>query len=89
MCVCIFQVYYILTWDVKTAKLVGYFKSMEQITIKATKREALRKQVKKLRAKDKLPAVLYGHELETQSIQVNEKEFVQAFKKAGESIIIR
>jgi large subunit ribosomal protein L25 len=60
----------------------------EQIAIKANKREALGKHAKKLLTAEKLPAVLYGHELPSQPIEVNHKEFVKAFKKAGESTLV-
>lgn len=46
------------------------------------------KQIKKLRAKGKIPAVLYGHNLSTQSIEIDEREFAKAFKQAGESTLI-
>ncbi len=61
---------------------------MEQIAIQATKREVTGKRVKTLRTAGKLPAVLYGHNVENQQLEINEREFVKAFKTAGESTII-
>lgn len=61
---------------------------MEQIAIQATKRTVTGRQVAKLRAAGKLPAVLYGHKVDTQQIELNEKEFAKAFKSAGESTIV-
>lgn len=61
---------------------------MEPITITAQKREQLGKHVAKIRKEDNLPGVLYGHEISSQSIQVNAKEFGKAFKKTGESTIV-
>src|SRR5882672_4069706 len=62
--------------------------AMESISIAATKREVTGKHVKKLRTAGKLPAVLYGHNVETQSIELAEKDFAKAFKTAGESTLI-
>jgi large subunit ribosomal protein L25 len=61
---------------------------MESIAITATKREVSGKKVKSLRIAGKLPAVLYGHNVETQQIEISEKDFAQAFKSAGESTLI-
>jgi large subunit ribosomal protein L25 len=41
---------------------------MEKITLKATKREITGKQVNKLRRQGKLPAVIYGHQIESAPI---------------------
>jgi large subunit ribosomal protein L25 len=61
---------------------------MEQIAIQATKREASGKRVKALRNAGKLPAVLYGHGVETQQIEISAKDFGKAFKQAGESTLV-
>jgi large subunit ribosomal protein L25 len=61
---------------------------MENIAITATKRTVLGKRVKNLRTAGKLPAVLYGHDTDTQEIEVSEKDFSKAFKAAGESTLI-
>lgn len=44
--------------------------------------------MEKVRTSGFLPGVIYGHGLETQSIQINEKDFVKAFKQAGENTLI-
>ncbi len=62
--------------------------AMENIAITATKREVSGKRVKNLRNAGKLPAVLYGHNVETQSIELSEREFASVLKKAGESTIV-
>jgi large subunit ribosomal protein L25 len=61
---------------------------MQQIAITATKREINGKRVKNLRKAGKLPAVLYGHGISTQQIEISEKEFSKAFRQAGESTLI-
>ncbi|MBI3952413.1 MAG: 50S ribosomal protein L25 [Candidatus Doudnabacteria bacterium] len=59
-----------------------------QITLTAAKRTILGKSVSKLRKSEKLPAVVYGHGLETLPLEVDEKEFRKAFKSAGENTIV-
>jgi large subunit ribosomal protein L25 len=61
---------------------------MEQISLTATKRAAKGKLNAKIRKSGKLPAVLYGHNLETSSIEINEREFAKVFKAAGESTLV-
>jgi len=61
---------------------------MEQITITATKRAVLGKRVQKLRNAGTMPGVLYGHNVETTHVEMNERDFNKAFKQAGESTII-
>src|SRR3989338_3877764 len=61
---------------------------METIAITATKRSVLGKEVKKLRNAGKLPAVLYGHNVENQQIELSERDFAKVFKTAGESTLI-
>jgi large subunit ribosomal protein L25 len=61
---------------------------MEQITINAAKRAVAGKAVNKLRKAGKLPAVLYGHKVKAESLEINESDFMKVFKKAGESTII-
>jgi ribosomal protein L25 (general stress protein Ctc) len=48
---------------------------METITLNASKRTLNRKQIAGLRKQGKLPAVLYGHNVENQQIELNEKVF--------------
>jgi large subunit ribosomal protein L25 len=61
---------------------------MQQIAIQATKRQVSGKQVKILRTAGKLPAVLYGHKVENQQLEIDEKEFTKVFKQAGESTLV-
>lgn len=61
---------------------------MEQITITASKRTILGKLTSRLRKNGKLPAVIYGHGISAQNIEVNEREFQRIFKQAGESTIL-
>ena len=61
---------------------------MDQIAITASKREVLGKEVKKLRYAGKLPAVLYGHNVENQKIEISERDFAKVFKQAGESTLV-
>ena len=61
---------------------------MEPIAIAATKRTITGKHVSKLRKAGSLPAVLYGHEVETQTIEINERDFSKVLKSAGESTIV-
>lgn len=61
---------------------------MERIKLSAKKRTILGKAVEKSRASGDMPGVIYGHGLDTQSIQMNEKEFSKAFKQAGENTLI-
>ncbi len=62
--------------------------AMEKIAITGTKREVLGKRVKSLRTAGKLPAVLYGHNVENKQIEISERDFAKAFKSAGESTLI-
>ena len=61
---------------------------MNEVAITATKREVSGKRVKGLRNAGKLPGVLYGHKVDTQSLEMNERDFAKAFKSAGESTIV-
>jgi len=61
---------------------------MEQIVIQAKKREVTGKRVKTLREAGTMPAVLYGHNVPTQAIEISEKDFTKAFKVAGESTLV-
>lgn len=54
----------------------------------AQKREVTGSKVAKLRDKELLPAVLYGPKIKNEAMQVNEKEFSEIFKEAGESSLI-
>lgn len=58
---------------------------MSQLTLKATKRT---EKATKLRAEDLIPAVFYGHGIDSMSIQVPYSEFQRVYREAGESAII-
>jgi large subunit ribosomal protein L25 len=62
--------------------------AMENIAITGTKREVSGKKVQTLRTAGKLPAVLYGHNVENKQLEINERDFVKAFKAAGESTLV-
>lgn len=59
-------------------------------TIKLTvkPREITGKKVKKLRRENIIPANIFGKGIKSQNIQVAEKEFLTAYKQAGETSII-
>lgn len=61
----------------------------ETFTLKAEKREAAGRQSNKnLRISNLIPAVLYGHGLETMSLSVDAVQFEKIFENAGESTLI-
>ncbi|MBX4205474.1 MAG: 50S ribosomal protein L25 [Candidatus Doudnabacteria bacterium] len=59
-----------------------------EISLTATKRTVKGKANGKLRKAGKLPAVLYGHKVETSDLELNEREFAKVFKLAGESTLV-
>ncbi|MBZ9571897.1 50S ribosomal protein L25 [Patescibacteria group bacterium] len=58
------------------------------LTLSAKIRKDLGKKVKSLRKKGILPAVLYGPETKTLSLEIDLKEFEKIYKEAGESSLI-
>jgi large subunit ribosomal protein L25 len=56
--------------------------------LKAEKREVSGKQVKNLRAEGYIPASVYGPKLQSQNVQLDNKEFVSVYAKAGQSKFI-
>lgn len=58
------------------------------LTLKAKIREKIGKEVKSLRKKDILPAVLYGPKIKNLNIELDLKEFENIFEQAGESSLI-
>ncbi|MCP6718207.1 MAG: 50S ribosomal protein L25 [Patescibacteria group bacterium] len=56
------------------------------ISLKAKKRK--QKDLKGLRAKEKVPAVLYGSNVKNTNLEVDLKEFNKVYKEAGESSLI-
>lgn len=61
---------------------------MEQITLKATRRDLLGKKVKILRGKGQIPAVLYGKKMKTIPLLLDKREFLKLADRAGESTLI-
>jgi len=61
---------------------------MAQITLNAQQRKIVGRQTSTLRRQGKLPAVLYGHHVKPQTIEVSAREFQKVFKEAGESTIV-
>ena len=61
---------------------------MQKIEIKAEKRERVGKSLSSVREKGLLPAVVYGHDFKSTSIQVNLREFEKAYNEAGESSLV-
>ena len=61
---------------------------MDKLTLNAEKRKLTGRKVKHLRKEGKLPANIYGKKTKSTSIQINEKEFEEVFKKAGETSLV-
>ncbi len=61
---------------------------MEKITLKATTREITGKKVKNLREQGLVPAVMYGKDKNGQSLQIDAKEFMKVYDKAGSSALV-
>lgn len=57
--------------------------NMEQIELKTQKREVLGKKVKNLRREGLIPAVLYGHDIESLPLQIEERELNRVLTQAG------
>lgn len=61
---------------------------MEKYVLQAEKREIIGKKVKALRREGKLPAVIYGAEIEPQAITLNTKEVRQTLKIIGANTLV-
>ena len=61
---------------------------MDKITLDSQAREITGRKVKTLRAKGIVPAHVFGHEIKSENISVDEKEFKTIFHKAGETSVI-
>jgi large subunit ribosomal protein L25 len=61
---------------------------MAKVVLKATKREALGKKVGALRRAGKLPAVLYGHRIETTAIMLDAHEGAQTLSRLTSSSLV-
>jgi len=62
--------------------------SSAKLKIKAEKRKIFGRQVKKLRAKNILPANVYGKEVKSQALQLELKEFLAVYKGVGETGVV-
>jgi len=58
------------------------------ITLQAQTRETTGKKVKRLRLRGELPAVVYGHGVDSGLITVNAKEFKKIYAEAGTSALV-
>ncbi len=56
--------------------------------LKAEARAVTGKKVKQIRQAGKIPAVLYGHDIKSQNLAVDVKEFNQIFKQIGETSLL-
>lgn len=61
---------------------------MEAITLLVKKRDITGKQVKKLRFQGLIPASVFGREIKSISISVPQREFLQIYRKVGETGLI-
>jgi large subunit ribosomal protein L25 len=61
---------------------------MIEYQLNITKRTVLGNKVKTLRREGIIPGVIYGHGIESRSIQFSGKEFLQVYKKSGKTHII-
>ena len=59
-----------------------------KIKLKAEKRELVGRKVKQLRKQGKIPANVFGKNVDSQSLTVDKKEFSEIYKQAGETQII-
>lgn len=61
---------------------------METLTLNASTRTVIGKQVKQLRKQGLLPAVVYGSDRKSESISIDAAEFLRVFKHAGTSSLV-
>lgn len=61
---------------------------MEKIVLEATRREVIGKKVKYLRREGKLPAVLFGHGIESTPIVLDLKETTKILSSVGSSTLV-
>ena len=61
---------------------------MEKVVLKATKRDVIGKKVGALRRQGKLPAVLYGHRIETTAIMLDAHEGAQTMSHLTSSSLV-
>lgn len=56
--------------------------------LNATKREQLGKKAKKVRQERKIPAVIFGPDIDSIPISVDYRDFVKAYREAGETTLV-
>ena len=61
---------------------------MERIELAAEARMVHGKKVKGLRAKNLIPAVVYGPDMDTLSIQIDERDLFRVMQEAGSTALI-
>lgn len=61
---------------------------MERIELRTETRTTHGKQVKRLRAASQIPAVVYGPDMSSQSIQIDERGLVKVLQEAGATALI-
>jgi large subunit ribosomal protein L25 len=61
---------------------------MDKVTLKAEKRDALGRKVKRLRQEGILPANIYGKGVDSVSIKIDRIEFEKIFKDVGETGLV-
>ena len=61
---------------------------MERIELKSETRTIHGKQVNRLRAASQIPAVVYGPDMSSQSIQIDERGLVRVLREAGATALI-
>jgi len=58
------------------------------LSLKAKSRKLLGRKVKQLRKKNIIPAVIYGHNIESRPIEIESKTFKKILSEAGESSLV-
>lgn len=61
---------------------------MQEIKLKALKREISGRKVKQLRNKGLIPANVYGKKVKSQAVSLDKEEFEKVYKKAGETEVV-
>ncbi|OGY25544.1 MAG: hypothetical protein A2Z11_03915 [Candidatus Woykebacteria bacterium RBG_16_43_9] len=61
---------------------------MTKLSIAVEPRKILGKKVKRMRSEGLLPANLFGKDIKSESLQVQEKDFRKLFKEAGETGVV-
>ena len=61
---------------------------MEEILLNAARRETVGKRVKHLRREGAIPGILYGHHVESLSLQVEQRALEEALQEAGANRLI-